>query len=228
MHVKISRAYYGNNNDWMSQMMENTSDIPLESYINKYDTVYGNFQCAAILISGFFVILRFISGNLEKIRKWELSILTKINVHRSLLLEVLFIVPLVFSSGMWLRVALATPPTSFSELIIAPPLVLSDESEQIADINDITFSPLQFNFWAEGQTAGKRIYFPDISFSDAGFMEMTTDNAFIYNHQGQLGIQILKTGNVNIRINLQYFPFIIMLLSWFLIIPLLIIKRKVL
>jgi len=139
----------------------------------------------------------------------------------------LLVIPIIFSFIMWFRVSLATPPTSASTLQVSPPLIYSADSNlQVRDFGEFSFSPRSLNFSVKEQFEEEILYFPGISFYDTDFMEITSDNAKFINYDGQMGLELLNSKEVNIRIKLEYYPFIVMFSSWFIIISYMLSKRK--
>jgi hypothetical protein len=225
MYAEISKGYDGVGNRWISQLMENKQKIPLEFYLSKYDTLFTYFQDMLLISSSLSIVLWILIGNLEKMRRISISILEKSKINLPTILEMLLIIPIVVSFVMWFRVSLATPPTSAPNLQVSPPKIYStDSTQQVLDFLDFSFSPTSINFFIDDQYKGKKIYFPDIPFSDTHFMEITTNNAIFNNYYDQMGIELLNMEKVNINIILTWYPFIIMFISWFMIIPYLILK----
>ena len=229
MYAEIGKGYDGKDNGWISRLMENKQTIPLDFYLSKYDALFTYFQNILLALSGISFMLWILIGNFRKMGEFTITIVEKSTMYLSTIFEVLIIIPVIFSFIMWFRVSLATPPTSASSLQVSPPIIFStDSKQQLQDLKDLSFNPLSINFSVQNQYFGRKIYFPDISFFDTDFMEITTGNAELINYNGQMGIELLNTGEVNIGILLKYYPFIIMFSSWFIVIPFMISKRKIL
>ncbi|HEY59198.1 MAG TPA: hypothetical protein G4N92_00705 [Anaerolineae bacterium] len=222
LHNQISNAYHNDGAQWLMALMENADVIPIESYLNKADTLYGYIRNTILFSTLFLILLRSISGNLRAISNWlrkALDSLNKIRVHA---LECLIIIPLLLAFTMWLRVALADPQNSSSSLSLAPPHVIMADSGEPAKITGVTHSPLHLTFFATDKLVEEIILLPDISYEDIRFLEVSSHNAVLLNKNNRLGVKIKKAGLVSVIIKPNYYlyPITITVLSWLIIIPL--------
>ena len=137
---EIRNAYEGNGYPLIETMMKNKDVISIDAYLNKA-MILSNwliyFMAVAMLVCvfGFLYFLLY-----KKFQNLTVSFFTWIQKNLLLGLEVLIIIPLLISSLSWMRVAIATPFSSFEKsLKIEPELKIS--SPEGADLNITHVSP---------------------------------------------------------------------------------------
>ena len=137
---EIRNAYVSNGYPLIETMMKNKDAISIDAYLNKA-MILSNwliyFMIAAMLVCvfGFLYFLLY-----KKFQNLAVILFTWIQKNLLLGLEVLIIIPLLISSLSWMRVATATPFSSFERsLKIEPDLKIS--SPETADLKIINVSP---------------------------------------------------------------------------------------
>jgi hypothetical protein len=137
---EIRSAYAGNGYQLIETFMENKDFLSIDAYLNKAmilsnRLIYFILAVMLICVFGFLYFLLNI-----KFQNFAANIFTWINKNLLISLEILIIIPLFISSISWMRVAIATPFSSFERsLIIEPELKIS--SPKGAGINIINVSP---------------------------------------------------------------------------------------
>jgi hypothetical protein len=134
-----------------------------------------------------------------------------------ILLEVILVIPLLFASAMWMRVALATPTSGSLSATLLPPQI---EVQPPSSLVTLTTTPSQLSILLEKPMGNQEIILSKIKYSDQRFLQVDDSKINWINSNGFLGI---TTGNdplIVIRVKSEtYLPALwITLASWFLVI----------
>ncbi len=216
LNGQINLAYKREGANWLAEMMENTSTIPIERYINKVATLYSHLQyfllyilafCCLLWLIGFF---RFSPQEKAKSRTHQNSF--------PMIMEMLLLMPLLLAFCMWWRVSLATPQNSVATLRMKAPEIKLIPANDSATAEIISYSPLSLLIRTSSKITGSRIIFQTIPASDSQFLRVQTGNASFFDYGGKLGIKIEKSGEIKLEANQEYviLPAIIALTGWIL------------
>ena len=114
----LSAAYEGSDPRWqfLTDHMSNRDLIPLDTYINKANTRTEEIQGMLLHFSYLVYFVLFLEQNFKKIAAWLLKRWREIRLHfcqpataAHLLAELLLLLPLAYSTWMWVLLGTNTP-----------------------------------------------------------------------------------------------------------------------
>ena len=211
----IRSAYIGQGYSWMTSLMSKRASIPVEGYLQKLNNLLSwirqTFLIFLLVAWSVFLIIRFpvqLSIGVLPAVKW-------LHDNLSFIMEALLVLPLLLASIMWLRVALATPKSSFPHLPFISPQVSINPNVPVV----LTVTPAEVTIQSNTMTQIKSIIFPEIKFSDANFLTVKSENAGMVNSNGFIGLVPANDQKIILAVkNDSYQPgVIVMLFSWFVI-----------
>ncbi len=213
MSLAISEAYQGTGSSWLSSLMSHKEIISLYVYLQKFVDLYQMILNSVIilwlLMCVIYICLRF-----------QLHILRVINQmiawagqNLAYISEVLIVLPLLLASCMWLRVALATPTTSFMRIEMLPPQIqVTPASGQVI----LQAAPDRLVIQPQGV---KTIEFSQIKSSDSRFLHILGSNPNMW-RLGPPDSNLVLFLNSDEKINIivdeeQYLPsLLITIIAW--------------
>ena len=213
----IQSAYRGEGNVWLAGLMSQRLTIPITAYVQKAHALYAGIQTILMIVMlsgwGIYLLLRFS----RPIATFLFPLFQFLQKRMNILLEVILVFPLLFASAMWMRVALATPTSSFLSSTLLPPQI---EVQPASLSVTITTTPSQLSFVLQKPIENQKIILSKIKYSDQRFLQVDDPKINWFNSNGFLGF---STGNdplIVIRVKPQsYLPALwITLATWFLVI----------
>lgn len=213
----IKEAYYGEGVRWLQERMENSAAIPLESYFGKAETLYRyftRFLVGMAVLSGFLNILIYLPKN-SRMQNEQTS---GVKVFPAWLLEVLLVVPLALSFGMWWRVALATPQHTEMRLELLEPVITNTAGKIPSGIAITSFTPSSLSIARNGDGDEPVLVFEDIHAGDGNYLDIVSGNAAFSEWQTHLSIQVQNESDEDILVAVKkgqvWKPCLIALIGW--------------
>jgi hypothetical protein len=213
----IQSAYRGEGNTWLAGLMSQRLTIPITAYIQKAHTFYSGIQTMLLIIVlagwGIYLLLRFS----RPIATFLFPLFQFLQKRMSILIEMILVIPLLFASIMWMRVALATPISySLSATLLPPQIEIQPASLSVS----VSTTPSQLSILTEKSIPNQKIILSNINYSDRRFLQGENFEINWFNSNGFLGF---STGNdplIVIKVKpASYLPALwITLVSWFLVI----------
>jgi len=220
----IQSAYRGEGNAWLAGLMSQRLTIPITAYIQKAYSLYSGIQTILLVAMlfgwGGYLLLRFS----RPIAAFLFPIVKSLHNRMNILLEVILVIPLLFTSAMWMRVALATPTSNFLPATLIPPQI----EVQPASSLSFTTTPSQLSLSLEKTDEIQKIVFSKIKFSDARFLQVDDAKINWFNSNGFLGFTPENNSLIVVKVKPEsYLPaFWITLASWLMVIGVAIIQSR--
>ncbi len=219
----IQSAYRNEGNAWLTGLMSQRSTIPITAYIQKAYVLFAGIQTAFLMGMlfgwGIYLLLRFS----RPIAAFLFPLFQFLHAHMHILLELILVIPLLFSSAMWMRVALATPfKGGLPVALISPEIEIQPPSSSV----NLTTTPSQISILVEKPNENQKIILSKIQYSDLRFLQVDDPKISWFNNNGFLG---LSTGNdalVVVRVKPEsYLPALwITIASWLLVVGVALIR----
>ena len=185
----IEAAYNGEGAAWLQERMEHSAAIPLERYFAKAATLYRyiiRFLVGVVILAAFSCILSHLSQNK---RQREMSV-TPGKPIPIWLLEVLLVVPLLLSFGMWWRVAFATPQHPEMRLALLKPVITAADGGVFSEVQISSVSPSSLRIANSGEKDAPLLIFEEINAADGSFLRIESGNAALDEWQTHLAIHV--------------------------------------
>jgi len=212
----IQSAYRGEGIDWLAGLMSQRLTIPITAYVQKAHSFYAGIQTILLMVMlsgwGVYLLLRFS----RPIAAFLFPLFQFLQKRINILLEVILVIPLLFASAMWMRVALATPTSGSLPGTLLPPQIDIIPASSLT----LTTTPSQLSILLEKPMGNQEIILSKIKYSDQRFLQVDDPKIKLFNSNGFLGITIGNDPLIVIRVKSEtYQPaFWITLASWLLVV----------
>jgi len=196
----VIRSAYGEKAfPWLTKLMSRRSFIPVTAYIEKAKNLYASLQvwCLRLSIFGWVILLQ-IQFN-QPIKSFFNKISQILKTKMAFFLEIILVVPLLFASVMWLRVALATPLKNWKQLSLLPPEMETIPSGTLSSI-DYSISPSWLKLNRQTNHPLYAVIFTNLKFSDRTFLETNGAGDRWLNQNGSLGLIPAGSGEIKIQV----------------------------
>jgi hypothetical protein len=211
----IRSAYVGKGYPWLTSLMSQRLSIPISAYLQKANDFYAGLLVwfLRFAITGWSIVL-LIRFN-RKLTVFFALIFRTIKKQVPQITEIILVIPLLFASLMWLRVALATPVKNNIEFSFIPPQMEMIPAVSLSSSN-VSISPSRFQLEQQNGTPFDALVFTNIKFSDRIFLKTDNVNDRWFNQNGSLGLIPADSMNARIQVNPEiYLPaFWVTLLAW--------------
>ena len=193
----IQSAYRGEGYAWLAGLMSQRSSIPITAYLQKATSLYASLQnilrIVVLLGWGIYLVLRFS----KPLADFLFPIFESLHKQMGVLLEVIVVIPLLFASIMWMRVAMATPiKGALPDDLLAPQIDVQPPSP----FNLIT-TPSQLSILLENPMENQEILLSKIKFSDRRFLQVDDPKIKWFNGNGFLGLMSGNDPLIVIKVN---------------------------
>ena len=217
------KAYEGQSYPWLASLMSQRAIIPFSIYLSKINAFYSNLQglVLRITIVGWFILLFIFFNSQMKIAVAHFDKFLK--KRTPIIIELCLVLPLLFASMMWMRVALATPIKEKIQFSFVPPEVQIIPSSSGSSIG-YSVSPTSLKLDVKEYAPPQKIIFSNIKFSDNKFLQTSNLKDQWFDQEGWLGLIPAEKGDVDIRIDpnsyqpalhITIISWLAMLLTWF-------------
>ncbi|MCK4903092.1 MAG: hypothetical protein KAS35_00275 [Candidatus Marinimicrobia bacterium] len=224
----ITAAYNNTGHYWLKQRMEGIHENSLEFYFYRFDLAYSSiFHWVFVIFTVsllFFILTYLLNKNSNRFA-------SLIQRFPHLKYELLLVIPLAFSTAMWMNLATSVPFDEFPIRKVLPPkVVVKQESEDYLPHMEVTPKNLLIKPDIESKVKG--YIFPQIPATDHKYFEVTSKNAILFNKNGQLMLKPLDNEPIEMqfRTDSVWKALIITIVSWSMVIGLmltqLVAKRK--
>jgi hypothetical protein len=209
----IVSAHEGVGNAWLAGLMSRRLIIPAAAYILKAHNFYAGVQSILLLVTltgwGNYLLYRF-SG---KVASFLTSPFQFLQNRMDILVEVILVIPLLFSSGMWMRVALATPYDHKLPVdLISPEITVQPSLSSV----DLTPTSSQLSIMLKKPAEVRELIINPIKYSDLRFLQADDPGIRWFDNNGSLGLSTGKNAHILITVKPEsYLPaFWITVASW--------------
>ena len=213
----ILLAHGGTGNSWLAGLMSQRLTIPVAAYVQKAHTFYAGVQSILLLVAligwGIYLLYRFS----RKVSYFLIPPFQFLQKRMNILVEIILVIPLLFSSGMWMRVALATPyKQNLSADLVSPEIEIQPSSSIVV----LTTTPSQLIIALEKPSEIQEITLKSIKYSDLRFLQVDDPGIKWFEDNGSLGLSKGNNDLISISVKPQsYLPaFWITIASWLLVI----------
>jgi len=211
IHALVEQSYEGEGYAWVTNLMSHRLSIPLDAYLSKTD---GLLRILASIFLIITIAMGAIGIGLINLRKFQQCINRGLAIIRNglpIFVEVLIVLPLLWASCMWLRVAIATPTDDYLPMKLLSPDVRTEPSSFRPKI---VLHPGSLEIYP---MYGKlhEVVFPNIRHSDNTFLDIH-GGSFIESREGSLAIIPENQGAIKVAIRSNsYLPaLLITCASW--------------
>ncbi|MEE9573133.1 MAG: hypothetical protein V3W20_08810, partial [Candidatus Neomarinimicrobiota bacterium] len=187
LHDVISKAYNNTGHFWLHKRMEGILENNLTFYFSRLEGLYVTVHNIILDIFVVFVIV-YIITLIIKINKDSIN---KINAKFPFIkLELALVLPLMFSTFMWVQLATRTPYDSHPKQNVAPPevVVISKQSNALP-LMKATPQKLIITQINNANVGG--YLFPNIKAVEYKNLKITSRNGYLYNSKNRLMVKPL-------------------------------------
>jgi hypothetical protein len=199
LHGVISKAYNNTGHFWLRNRMEGILENNLTFYFSRLDRLYSTLQNVIFVVFAVFVVV-YIITLIIKINKNSID---KINVRFPFAkLELALVLPLIFSTSMWVHLATRTPYDSHPKQNVAPPeLVVISEQSNVLPTMQATPQKLIITQMDNANVEG--YLFPNIKAVEYKNLKITSRNGNLYNSQNRLMVKPLDNQPIIIEFTIE-------------------------
>ena len=220
----VLAAYTNTGHFWLRNRMEGIESNNVEFYYARLENFYLLFLkilmiLLIVLLSTHFIILLIrLSNNLIR------PIYKR---FKYLGLEIALVLPLMFSTFMWIHLATRTPFDFHARQQVTPPTVVV-ETENKYDMPEIIVTPKNMIIQQKSNIMPGGYLFPQILARDYKHLTITTKNATLFDKQGILKINPIDDQDIIVDFNTKTInlTLIITLCSWVCALLLFYISKK--
>ena len=187
IYAVISKAYNNTGYFWLRSKMEGIAENDLNFYFSRLDRLYSTLQNVVFAIFVVFVIVYIIT----LIIKINRNHVDKINERFPFAkLELALVLPLMFSTFMWIHLATRTHYDSHPKQDVSPPelIVLSEQSNAHPKM-EVTPQKLIITQVDKAKVEG--YLFPNIKAVEYKNLKITSQNGILSNSQNRLMVKPL-------------------------------------
>jgi hypothetical protein len=213
LELAILSAHGGTGNPWLAGLMSQRLTIPVAAYVQKAHTFYAGVQSFLLLVAllgwGIYLLYRFS----RKVASFLIPSFQFLHKRMNILVEIILVIPLLFSSGMWMRVALATP---YKQLLLADLVSPEIALQPSSSIVDLTTTPSQLIIALEKSSGIQEITLKSVKYSDLRFLQVDDPGIRWFDDNGSLGLSKGNNDLISITVKPQsyLFAFWITIASW--------------
>jgi hypothetical protein len=193
----IEKAYSGAGYSWLQNKMEGMGINSLDFYYKRFDLIFSSIQ-NWLLISLIVLFTALMIGYFIKWNKRRYN--TFLENFPTFKFEMLLAIPLIFSIAMWTNLALSVPYSDHEIVPLLPPEVIM---EKLDDINieqpKIHVTPKNIKIDPSASSIIGSYLFPQIPASDSEFFNITSENAVLFDNDGQLALKPLGMGIIEME-----------------------------
>ena len=199
LHGVISKAYDNTGHFWLRNRMEGIFENNLTFYFNRLDRLYSTLQNVILVIFAVFVVV-YIITLIIKVNKNSID---KINARFPFAkLELALVLPLIFSTFMWVHLATRTPYDSKPKQNVAPPeLVVISEQSNVLPMMVATPQKLIITQIDNANVEG--YLFPNIKAVEYKNLKITSRNGILFNSQNHLMVKPLDNQPIIIELTTE-------------------------
>ncbi len=218
LNMIITAAYNGTGYLWLTSLMKGKNNISLEYYLSYLETMYWQLQTGLIII----FVLSTMAFIVLKIHKKYQSVFKGLPYWKY---EMILSLPLLFSSIMWLVVAISTPMDHYPLQDVSPPKITIIPQIDKNKLKIIT-SPQKLIINQAEYSNVKKYVFPEIKASDSKFFDITTKNADMVETDGFFSIKPFNSDPIELTfITKNYMQALgVTIVAWLSVISFLIIQ----
>jgi hypothetical protein len=224
----ITVAYNNTGHYWLRQRMEGMQENDLEFYFYRFDLAYSSIVHWVFVVFTVSLLFFIFAYSLNKNKKGFTPLIQQFPYLKY---ELLLVIPLAFSTAMWMNLATSVPFDEYPVRKVLPPEVIVD-SPNNDYLFDIEVTPKKLLIKPEIKSKVKGYIFPQIPATDYKHFEVISKNATLFNKNGQLMLKPLdnKPIEIQFRTDRIWKALIITIVSWSMVIGLmltqLVAKRK--
>ncbi len=209
----ITAAYNNTGHYWLKQRMEGMQENSLEFYFYRFDLAYSSifhwvFIVFAVSLS-FFILIYLLNKNRHRFA-------SLVQRFPHLKYELLLVIPLAFSTAMWMNLSTSVPFDTYPIRKVLPPkvVVVGQDSENYLPHMEVTPKRLLIRPSSDFKIDG--YIFPQLPATDDKHFDVTSKNAVLLNKDGQLMLKPLdnKPIEMQFRTDRVWKAFIITITSW--------------
>ena len=191
----ISKAYGNTGHFWLRNRMEGILENNLTFYFSRLDRLYTTLQNVILIIFVVFFVV-FIITLIIEINKNSIN---KINERFPFAkLELALVLPLIFSTSMWVHLATRTPYNSRPKQNVTPPeLVVISEQSNVSPAMEVTPQKLIITQIDNANVEG--YLFPNIKAIEYKNLKITSRNGILLNSQNHLMVKPLDNKTIIIE-----------------------------
>lgn len=185
----IEKAYVGTEYNWLRNKMEGMEINSVEFYHKRFDIIFSSIQKWMVIC---FIVLftALVIGYLIKWNRRRFN--TFLGNFPFFKFEMLLAIPLIFSTVMWANLASSVPYSDHEIVPLSPPRVILDKLDN-NNLEQPKFhvTPKSIKINPPDSSIIERYIFPQIPASDREFFKITSENAVLFDNDGQLALKPL-------------------------------------
>lgn len=185
IHNVVSTAYNNTGHFWLRNKMEGITENDLNFYFSRFDGLYSTLQNVVFIIFVVFVVVYIIT----LVIKINRNRIDKINERFPFAkLELALVLPLIFSTSMWVHLGTRTPYEYHPKQDVAPPeLVVISEQPNVQPMMEVT--PQKLIITQVDKAIVEGYLFPNIKAVEYKNLKVTSRNGVLFDSQSRLMVK---------------------------------------
>ncbi|MFC1527446.1 hypothetical protein ACFL5D_01710 [Candidatus Neomarinimicrobiota bacterium] len=178
----ITAAYNNTGHFWLRQRMEGMQINDLEFYFYRFNIAYSSIMYWIFIVFSVSLSFFLLSYLLHKNRTRFTPLIQR---FPNLKYEMLLVIPLAFSTAMWMNLATSVPFEDYEiRKVISPDLIVVNSSDNSMPLMSVTPKELQIN--PAQESLNTNYIFPQIPATDYKLFDIISKNASFSDKNGKL------------------------------------------